>query len=199
MNSEKLPSQSTSWATYYEKTKDLEVPELLSRGIEYVKDKNEAIDIGAGSLRDTKFLIEEGFTVTALDSSPLLIKQAEGLPEDKLNLVNSSYEDFNFPKNKYDFVYSLHSLFFIKPENFNIIFDKIKNSLKTDGILCISLSGEKSTVANANQGSIHTKEGVKNLLSDMEIIDLTETLTDELLVSGYPAKKHNFLVIAKKL
>lgn len=199
MNSEKLSSQPSEWFNYYEKTKKLEVPDLLLEGLKYVKDKNEAIDIGAGSLRDTKFLLDQGFKVTALDNSYLLPKQAEGLPGNKLVLANCSFEDFNFPEDQYDFAVSMLSLFFIKPENFNTVFDKIKKSLKTNSILSVSFAGEKSTVANANNGTTHKKEEIEGLLSDMEIINITETLAEELLVSGYPATKHTFAVIAKKL
>lgn len=199
MNPDKWSPEQSRWINYYEKTRDAKIPAIILKALEFVTQKDKAIDIGAGSLRDTRFLIEQGFHVTALDSSYLLPKEAEGLPEDKLDLANCLFEDFDFPENKYDFVVSILSLFFIKPENFDTVFKNIKTSLKKGGILCVSFSGKNSTIANINNGSTHTRDEIEEMLTGMEIITFKETDTEEILVNGQPVNKHVFSVIAKKL
>ncbi len=60
------------WANYYNATSSKPPSRLLMRALEYVRKGNNtltALDLGAGALVDSKFLLDQGFIVTAVDNS----------------------------------------------------------------------------------------------------------------------------------
>ena len=54
---------------YYEETVNLSMEEQLQSFMELLPENGEVLDLGCGSGRDTLFLEEEGFSVTAMDGS----------------------------------------------------------------------------------------------------------------------------------
>ena len=57
------------WSKYFNNTKNRPPSRLLVKALEYVENKKNAIDIGGGALKDAKYLLEQGFNVTVIDSS----------------------------------------------------------------------------------------------------------------------------------
>ena len=51
------------WSQYIAKTKNKSPRPLLVRALSYVKNKNKALDLGAGALNDSRYLLENGFKV----------------------------------------------------------------------------------------------------------------------------------------
>ena len=67
----------TDWQTYIKNTSKRAPRTLLVKALEYITEKNAALDLGAGALNESRLLIERGFKkVIALDitESPDLIK-----------------------------------------------------------------------------------------------------------------------------
>ena len=64
------------WSEYFEFTREKPPFLLLIEALKYVTDKGKAIDIGGGALKDTRYLLDEGFDVTVIDNSPLLEQEA---------------------------------------------------------------------------------------------------------------------------
>ena len=54
---------------YYEETVELSMEEQLQRFMDLLPENAEVLDLGCGSGRDTLFLEDEGFSVTAMDGS----------------------------------------------------------------------------------------------------------------------------------
>ncbi|MFZ2804704.1 MAG: class I SAM-dependent methyltransferase, partial [Patescibacteria group bacterium] len=105
------------------------------------RHKGKAIDIGGGALKDTRYLLEQGFDVTVVDSEPSMAKIAESINSDKLHAVVSSFVDFDFPKNTFDVASAMFSLPFSPPETFDAVVEKIKMSLVEGGIFCGNFFG----------------------------------------------------------
>ena len=198
MNPENFREPKPEWKNYYERTRNTHIPKVVLEAVGFVTNKNKAIDLGAGALRDTEFFIDQGFQVTALDSSPLLSKEAERFDKEKITVVQSTLENFDFPEKEYDMVSAILSLLFVRPDMFNEVIEKIKKSLKKDGIFCATFVGNNDD-KTLGYGFGHTKEEVQLLLSDMEIISLKEQEGEGRLVSGTTKYSHRFDVIAKKL
>ena len=62
---------------YYEETVNLSMEEQLQSFMELLPENGEVLDLGCGSGRDTLFLEEEGFSVTAMDGSKRMCELAE--------------------------------------------------------------------------------------------------------------------------
>lgn len=62
---------------YYEETVNLSMEEQLQSFMELLPENGEVLDLGCGSGRDTLFLEEEGFSVTAMDGSKRMCELAK--------------------------------------------------------------------------------------------------------------------------
>ncbi|MES2006614.1 MAG: methyltransferase domain-containing protein [Patescibacteria group bacterium] len=187
------------WPKYFELTKDKPPRPLLVKALSFVKEKGNALDIGAGALNDSLHLLAEGFThVTALDKEPIAQEIAQGLPADTFAYVISSAEDFDFPRNTFNLVNAQYALPFISKESFNGVWSKIKDSLKEEGIFTGQLFGERDEWANNGDMTFHTEAEVRRLLSDFEVLDFEEKEKDQPTASGVMKHWHVFHFIVRK-
>lgn len=186
------------WSEYYEITKSKPPTKLLVKALEYVPEKDKAIDIGAGALKDARYLLEQGFDVTAIDKSPLMEQEAKALDNDNLHAFTTSFEDFNFHKNEYDIASSMFALPFTAPEHFEKVFNEIKLSLKKGGIFCGQFFGINDEWSKNPKMTFHTEEQVRDLFVDFEILSLKEIEEDGTTANGTPKHWHVFHVIARK-
>src|SRR4051812_10504921 len=56
-----------SWDQFYDLTRSAPPWPLLQRAVRHLEHKGDALDLGAGAGRDTIYLLEQGFNVTAVD------------------------------------------------------------------------------------------------------------------------------------
>ncbi len=186
------------WTEYYKITKVKPPSKLLITALENVVNKNNAIDIGAGSLRDTVYLLEQGFNVAALDKSPLMEEESKSVNHPDLQVFTTSFEDFEFPVGQYDIASAMFALPFTDPIYFNSVFSKIKNSLKDRGIFCGQFFGVNDEWSTNSKMTFHTKDQITELLSDLEIIRFQEEEKDDMTAMGKMKHWHIFHVIARK-
>ena len=192
-------NQKNDWSEYYDFTRTKPPYSLLIEAIKHVKEKGSALDVGGGALRDTRYLLDIGFDVTVVDNSPLLNTEAAKLNNSKLHTSIVSFEDFDFPKNKYDLVSAMFALNFCNPVNFDTVFKNIKDSLKTGGVFCALLFGDRDEWSSYTDKTYPSKDRVTKLLDGFEIISFVEKNpreedeSGELMTSG-----HVLQFIAKK-
>ena len=187
------------WSEYYKITKNKPPSKLLVRSLGYVKNKGKAVDIGGGALKDTKYLLKQGFDVTVIDSSELMAKEAKKIKSKKLQYFVSSFDKFNFPENTFNIASAMYSLPFNSPNTFNNVFNNIKKSLIKDGIFCGQLFGVKDEWSKNSNITFHTKKQAEKLFSDMEIIDFKEEERDGETANGTLKHWHIFHFIVKKI
>ena len=186
------------WSEYYEITKANPPSKLLVKALEYVTNKDKALDIGAGALKDTRYLLNQGFWVTAIDKSPLMVQEAKALGSNKVQAFTTSFEDFAFPKNEYDIASAMFSLPFTEPTHFEVVFNRIKDSLKKGGIFCGQFFGLNDEWSKNPRMTFHSETQVKELLNDLELILFEEIEEDSTTANGTPKHWHIFHIIGKK-
>ena len=189
---------SKDWSEYYEITKAKPPSKLLVNALEYVVNKGKAIDIGAGALKDTRYLLEQGFEVIAIDRSPLMEKEAKALEKNKMEAFTTSFENFAFPENEYDIASAMFSLPFTEPAHFDTVFGNIKKSLKKGGIFCGQFFGINDEWSKNPKMTFHTEVQAKELLNGLEILSFKEVEEDGTTANGTPKHWHIFHIIAKK-
>lgn len=99
------------------------------------------LDIGCGDGRDAVFLARKGFEVTAIDVRQKTIDTARELAKNSDAVVNFLLKDvreYAFPKNHYQAIITLNSLFFLGKKDFYAAIDNIKKSLTGGGIAIVS-------------------------------------------------------------
>lgn len=99
---------------------------------------NEVLDLGIGQGRNSISLVELGYNVTGVDYSTKCLEICKNNCP-KLNLIQSDIRAFPIEKNKYDLISSRYVLhFFHKDDTYKII-KNIKENLKSNGLVYISV------------------------------------------------------------
>jgi tellurite methyltransferase len=192
-------STPRNWDEFYQLTADSPPSSLILKALAFVKEKGKAIDIGAGALKDTRFLLNEGFEVTAIDAEPALTHFSEHLNNEKLQSIVTTYEDFVFPENTFDLASAIYALPFNPPDSYERVFSNIKHSLKKEGILCCQFFGTRDTWSTNSRMTFHTEVQIRELLSNFEIVSLVEDEKDGTTTVGTLKHWHVFHVVARKL
>ena len=116
-----------SWKKYIDTTADKPPRALLVSAMQYVTSKTEALDIGAGALMDSKFLLEQGFTkVTALDADDAAAEKASTIQSPHFSFSQAYIETFVLAPHTYDIINAQRVLPYIAPRDFYAVVTNIK-------------------------------------------------------------------------
>lgn len=189
-----------NWQAYYERKSEkmMGPARSLTKALEFVQHKDAALDLGAGSLQDARFLLNEGFQkVVAIDSEPLVGKMAGDIHDDRLEVVIERFETLKLPESAFDLANAQYSLPFTNPESFDAVFKEVRNSLKVGGIFVGQFLGKRDDWSGNPQLTFHDESRVRELLEGMHVIKFLEKEDDRTTVSGKMKHWHEFYVIAR--
>jgi tellurite methyltransferase len=184
---------------YYENTKNRLPHDLLKEAINYISNESakSALDLGCGAGSDTKFLLENGYEVTAVDGSREAENYIKLLPhQDKVKFVQSDFETFKFEK--YDLINASRALPFAHKDKFSEVFARLKDSLNPGGIFVGQLYGVNDQWNKPEETmTFVSRKEVESILDGLEIIKLEEKEYDGQIATGKPKHWHIFNIIAK--
>ena len=181
-----------NWPEYIKQTENKSTRPLLVEALDYVSNKDTALDLGAGALNDSKYLILLGFKVIAVDGEELV-----KIDSDKFVFNKTKIEAYNFPENTFDLVSAQFVLPFIKREDISRILSDIKKSLKPEGIFTGQFFGDRDSWNKLAHVCVFNNEEVKELLNDFEEILIREEERDGKIASGETKHWHIFHFIVK--
>lgn len=171
---------------------------LLVAGLNYLPlgSGRQALELGCGPGVDAGFLKRQGFVVTAVDqeaATELYLARFDLIP------TITSFERFPFPDNYYDLVNARFSLFFMSRDQFFIVMEKIKKSIKEGGIFVGNFLGvEDQWNGQKNDFTFLNEDEVRGLFPGFQIERLQEIEETRSDVSGREKHWHQFDVIAVK-
>ena len=185
------------WNKFYHHTKDRPPWERLIRAASLVPNKEDALDLGSGAGRDTRYLLEQGFSVTAVDMEAGSIAILKTLPQERLRVVQSSFVDFPFET--YDLINAHFALPFLSPARFDEVFDRLKHALRPAGIFVGQFFGvhDQWNVPGRDM-TFFTREQAEERLQRLEVIELEEENIDSFVADGSPKHWHVFHILARK-
>jgi SAM-dependent methyltransferase len=186
-----------NWGRFYGFTKNSPPWPLLIRAAALAPKGGRALDLGAGAGRDTRYLLEHGFQVTAVDAEPGAAALLATLPPDHLQVVQSSFEDFAFAT--YDLISAQFALPFMPKERFATVFERLKAALAPGGVFAGQFFGVHDQWNTPDRAmTFLTRAEVEDLLSDLEVIELTEEDADGQVADGSPKHWHIFHILARR-
>jgi len=192
---------AANWGQFYGFTKDSPPWSLLMRAAARAPESGRALDLGAGAGRDTRYLLEHGFQVTAVDAEPGSMALLAALPQDHLQVVQSGFEDFDFAPATYDLISAQYSLPFMPTEHFSTVFGRLKAALVPGGVFAGQFFGvhdEWNNAERAHAMTFLTRAEAEDLVSDLEVIELTEEDADGHTADGSPKHWHIFHILARR-
>ena len=119
---------------FYDLTRDSPPWPLLIRAVSLLGHPGHALDLGAGAGRDTRYLLEHGFQVTAVDADPHAVAILSSLRHAGLQVVHSTFEGFAFGTSTFDLINAQFSLPFVPPDRCRMVFARVKGALAAGGV-----------------------------------------------------------------
>jgi len=188
---------TSDWGRFYGFTKDSPPWPLLVRAASLGPRSGRALDLGAGAGRDTRYLLEQGFEVTAVDAEPRSVALLSALPQSRLSIVQSSFEDFAFAT--YDLISAQFALPFIPRDRFTDVFARLKAALAPGGVFAGQFFGVHDQWNTPERAmTFLTRAEAEALLGDLETIEFTEEDADGRIADGSPKHWHVFHILVRR-
>lgn len=171
---------------YYNKNAKLYCEQTLSGNLQENYDKflkhllhnSYILDFGCGSGRDSRYFIENGYKVKAIDGSEEMCKLASKYINQEVDCMK--FEELN-DRNTYDGIWACSSILHVEKEKLPNILLKMINSLKVNGIIYTSFKiGTGYEIKEGKYYNYLTKEDMVQILKETNenvmLIDYFETL-----------------------
>lgn len=192
--------QQFDWAKFYRHTRERPPWPRMIRAASLVPLKGRALDLGCGAGRDTRYLLSQGFQVTAVDADANAMAILATFPhQERLRAVQSSFVDFAFER--YDLINAHFSLPFLPREQFYAVFEKVRQALSPGGLFVGQFFGihdQWNTPENASAMTFLTREEALQALEGLDVIEFEEEDVDSVVADGSPKHWHAFHTIARK-
>jgi SAM-dependent methyltransferase len=187
-----------SWDQFYHLTKDNPPSTGLVKAVSILTHTGDALDLGCGAGRDTRYLLTQGFRVTAVDQEKKSLALLAPLQTQGLNLIQTTFEDFTFAH--YDLINAHYTLPFVNKEQFSHVFGRLKTSLKSHGIFVGKFLGIHDTWnVSGNHMTFLTREQALDELKGLEIITFDEEMFAGKTTEGAAKHWHIYHIIVRKL
>lgn len=182
---------------FYNKTKDLIPSEILKRffNTNETKTIKTAMDLGCGAGKDTKYLLEKGLNVIAVDAAE--VSNYIDIENSNLKFIKSKFENLKF--NNVDLINAQNSLSFLSPENFNDVIIKIKNAINKYGYFIGNFFGKNDEWSKEKEKTFLSKEEILEIFKDFKLKYIAEVEEEGKTTSGKEKHWHIIYVIAQKI
>ena len=187
------------WAEFYKHTRERPPWPRMIRAVSLVTRKERTLDLGCGAGRDTRYLLDQGFQVTAVDADANSMAILATFPQERLYAVQSSFVDFAFES--YDLINAHFCLPFLAREQFYTVVGKVREALNPEGIFVGQFFGvhdQWNTSERAAVMTFLTREEAMQALQGLDVIEFEEEDVDSVVADGSPKHWHVFHIIARK-
>lgn len=135
------------------------------------ENKTSLLEIGAGHGRDSKFFMDKGFNVTAVDISQEMVKLCR---EKSIDAYVMDFYDIDKLDKTFDSVWAMNCLLHVEKANLPEVLVKIDKVLNPDGLLFIGIYGGEDSEGIWEEDpyfpkrffSSYTDEKIKEILSN---------------------------------
>lgn len=182
---------------YFEQTVEGNLKENYDKFLSKIPQNAYILDFGCGSGRDSKYFIENGYKVNAIDSSIEMCKLASKYINQKVKCMKFDELD---EENIYDAIWACSSILHVEKEKLPEILSKMVKALKTNGIIFTAFkNGEGYEIKEGKYYNFLTKEELEKVLSNInqniKIVDYFETLSstkrpEKVIWSNYILQKN---------
>ena len=163
---------------YFEQTLNGNFAENYEKFLSRIPPNAYILDFGCGSGRDSKYFIEHGYKVKAIDGSVEMCKLASEYIGQEVECMK--FDELN-EESIYDGIWACSSILHVEKEQLGIILEKMIIALKEKGIIYTSFKkGVKDEIKEGKYYNYLTKEKLEEIIEkyklNVKIIDYFETL-----------------------
>lgn len=165
---------------YYDQNADIFVQGTVSVDFKETQDKflqalsgKKILDFGCGSGRDTKYFMESGLDVTAIDGSQKLCKRASEYTG--IQVKHMMFQDLD-EVDCYDGIWACSSILHLPKDELKAVFNKMGRALKPNGIIYTSFKyGDFEGERNGRFFTDFNLEIFKDFIKDVKDILIEES------------------------
>ena len=178
MKEKTLNYYNTNAEEYFKNTLNANMRANYSLFESYLKPGDYILDLGCGSGRDTKYFLENGYKVDAIDGSIELCKLASEYTG--INAENKLFSDLD-DYNKYNGIWACASLLHLTKEEMIYTLNKMVKSIKLKGVIYMS-------VKYGNEHGFNGDRYFTNLTEKSFIDDILSRIYDAEIVEMWTSK-----------
>lgn len=183
--------------TFTEGTVNVDFITTQNRFLDKLSPKSNILDFGCGSGRDTKYFLEQGYKVKAIDGSIELCKLASeytGIP-----VKNMLFQDLD-EVDEYEGIWACSSILHLPLEELKDVLKKMAVALKDNGIIYTSFKyGTFSGERNGRYFTDMTEETFSELLTEVPELRVEEQWITGDVRPGRREEKWLNLIMRKQL
>lgn len=159
-------------ADFIQGTIHADVEPLRQSFLKYLPQGAAILDLGCGSGRDSKYFLEKGYSITAIDGSAELCKAASAYIG--RNVAQITFDKLDYYQ-MFDGVWACASLLHVPSMQLPAIFGKISRSLKPGGYLYVSFKyGTFEGERNGRYFTDLTEERLAGIISHHKELEIKE-------------------------
>ena len=196
--------KSTTTLDYYNKnakkfisgTISVDFGTIQNRFLDKLHPGAKILDYGCGSGRDTKYFLEQGCKVTAIDGSQKLCKLASEYTG--IQVKHMLFQDLD-EKEAYDGIWACSSILHVPANELQDIIKKMANALRAHGIIYTSFKyGTFEGERNGRYFTDMTEETFAKLIQDMAELEIEEQWITSDVRPGRGEEKWLNLILRKE-
>ena len=160
-------------------TADIEFSEMQDMFLAELKEGVSILDFGCGSGRDSRYFLQKGYRVTALDGSAELCRIAE--EKTGISVIQMDFNDFD-EQDQYDGIWACSSILHLPKQELKNVLVHMEKALHNDGIIYTSFKyGDFSGMRNERYFTDFTEDTFKMFVADMEQLVIEKLwITDDV-------------------
>ena len=160
-------------------TADIEFSEMQDMFLAELKEGASILDFGCGSGRDTRYFLQQGYRVTALDGSAELCRIAE--EKTGISVIQMDFNAFD-EQDQYDGIWACSSILHLPKQELKNVLVHMEKALHNDGIIYTSFKyGDFSGMRNERYFTDFTEDIFKMFVADMEQLVIEKLwITDDV-------------------
>ncbi len=181
---------------YFEQTVEGDLKENYDKFLSKIAKKSYILDFGCGSGRDSKYFMEKGYKVKAIDGSIEMCKLASKYIDQNVECMK--FDELN-EENTYDAIWACSSILHVEKKELPSILSKMIRALKPNGVIFTAFKkGDGYEIKEGKYYNFLTKEELEQILNNInqniKIIDYFETLSstkrsEKVIWSNYILQK----------
>lgn len=186
-----------SWSDYYAASQSKPLHPILELAEPHLPQDGLAYDLGCGIGDSTRWLLDHGFQVIAVDAEQEACDQVQERLGERPELVVLQQPMESLEFKPCTVVLALFCVFFIEPDRFPSFWEHMTGAIEPGGVFIGQILGVRDEWT-ARGYSAFEREEVQRMFSGFDLIEFDEVEKDGYTLMGDAKHWHVFHIIAKK-
>ena len=196
MDNNTLEYYNNNAEAFVEGTVSVDFKQTQDKFIELLKAGDHILDFGCGSGRDTKYFLEKGFIVDAIDGSEKLCELASSYTG--IEVKHMLFQELDVCE-KYDGIWACSSILHLSKKDLVLVLGKMVKAIKKNGIIYTSFKyGEFEGERHGRYFTDFTLENFEEFLKEIDKISLKDYWITGDVRPGRGEEKWLNLILQKK-